>query len=683
MAPKLRLIRAAWVLLFLCLLLGAGGPAVWAGGDSGTQLVLVLDLAKASRNDQALGILSQAAGLLVHLLKDQDYLGLVASCEPESVILPINRLTPEHRVQALGRLARLAGGPQPKPLSEVLPHALGVFQPGGPEPRVMFILSDGAREIDPQKKTSHLEGIRQVAAQARTAGVTINSLALSPRGISDELKTLTAVSGGRFWEGKTASDLTGAILNFYQRLAPSQEVPTQGTDFRLDQWVRQAVVVAARSVPGQGVMLVSPAGSRITPRTSAKTIQWVVGQAYDLITISRPQPGIWGLAGARAADSRVFVDTDLTLTTAGTPREVAADEALAVTAALVSDHETPAGGQALTGTELRADLQVSPHDPLTTTLTALESGVNPALPPGARVGRFSPLHQQGEATLRVLALGKTFQRLVSQPISITPPWYRPALSATEAPKNPAISFQPDPALRPERVGGTVTLQSAQGALSGVLITPAPGSEIILTRPPGCLDSCSADLRLTGTAPGGRPLLVASGPFPKISLKVPEKPAALTPEPAAAEKVQASPSRKAKRRWLWLALVGIGIAVLLAAALWFWQEGPESEAAEGEEEPGGKSILRLQAQLEALSKEKAQLQATLEEKNSHAANLLAEKADLQADLDRISAKTKGNVQSIEELEKKLDEAEREAQGVQQEYMALYARSQQEKEAIKKN
>ena len=63
--------------------------------------------------------------------------------------------------------------------------------------------------------------------------------------------------------------------------------------------------------------------------------------------------------------------------------------------------------------------------------------------------------------------------------------------------------------------------------------------------------------------------------------------------------------------------------------------------------------------------------------------MAEKTDLQAELERISSKTKGNVQSIEELEKKLEQAEQEAKGVQEEYMALYARNQQEKEAIKKN
>ena len=78
--------------------------------------------------------------------------GLVAAGEPESVILPLGSLTQELRVQALARLARLTEGPSQKPPLEFLPQALGVFQPEGPGRRVMFILSDGVREIDPQKK---------------------------------------------------------------------------------------------------------------------------------------------------------------------------------------------------------------------------------------------------------------------------------------------------------------------------------------------------------------------------------------------------------------------------------------------------------------------------------------------------------------------------------------------------
>jgi hypothetical protein len=53
------------------------------------------------------------------------------------------------------------------------------------------------------------------------------------------------------------------------------------------------------------------------------------------------------------------------------------------------------------------------------------------------------------------------------------------------------------------------------------------------------------------------------------------------------------------------------------------------------------------------------------------------------LERAKSRSQGSSKNLEELEKRLEEAEKEAKGFQQEYMALYARSQEEKNTIKKN
>src|SRR3974390_728851 len=106
MVPKKHFIKAAWALLWLCILVGVGGAVPCAGEDPGMQLVLFLDAANGPGNAPAKGILSQAANLLVHLLQEEDYLGLVAAGEPESGILPPGRLTHELRVQARAGVAR-------------------------------------------------------------------------------------------------------------------------------------------------------------------------------------------------------------------------------------------------------------------------------------------------------------------------------------------------------------------------------------------------------------------------------------------------------------------------------------------------------------------------------------------------------------------------------------------------
>jgi len=241
-----------------------------------------------------------------------------------------------------------------------------------------------------------------------------------------------------------------------------------------------------------------------------------------------------------------------------------------------------------------------------------------------------------------------------------------------------------------QVEGTVAVQSTQGGWGGVFINPAPGAAIIL-RSPGCQDLCLADLHPAGTAPGGRPLDIASQPLHLQTFQaVSEAPAKSPLSPGPGKKIPGQKTsyltQKFNRPWVWLALSAVGVVFVLVSAFLLLRLRYEADDFEGEEDPGGssgKSILRLKAQVETLAQEKAELEAALKEKTREIHRLLGKKAELEAALERIQKKSRENLQALGEMEKKLEIAEQEVQGVRQEYMALYARNQQGKETLKKN
>ncbi len=683
MAQTRLILKTVSVLLCLCLLAGQAGAGVCAKKNPGIQVVLVLDLVSNQPASQPPEPLPQAAHLLVHLLQDQDYLGITSTGEPQRVALPVGELSPEQRSKALSTLAGLVPRTQPLPSAEVVGQVLTMFKADGPQKRLVFILSDQTGDTAHQQQSPNLEGVEKVAAQARDAGVAVYAASLGSKTAAAELPTLARATGGRVWEEKTVFDLQRAILNFYQRVKQPQEVPLTGHEFRLDPWVRQAVVAAARSDPGQGVMLTNPRGERLTLETASKTVRWLPSQGYDLVNISQPRPGVWSLAGARPEDSRVFLATDVILDNAEAPPEVGADEAFLVTAAL----SAPKGisGEA----QFRAEFQVNNAPPMSIGMHVPEPGQGLSLPPGLRLGRVPPLHQEGEGTLKIFAQGRAFQRLLRLPITVAPPWYRPVAAKTEAGGEPLIRFQPELSRVPEGMGGTAAWQSAQGSLAGVFINPAPGSEIVMARPTGVHNLSLADLHLKGSAPGGRPLEIASGPCRFMSAQnVPDEPTGAT-QPAALEKKPqdgepTSLPHRPKRRWFWLAVCGFGIAVLLGCGFILIRErlaGEYEDDDSGEGAPS-KNVLRLRAQVEALTKEKVQLQTALEEKTLQFNQLMAEKGTLESEMGRFREKFQGSNKNLEELEKKLEDAEREAKGVQEEYMALYARNQKEKEGFQK-
>ena len=71
------------------------------------------------------------------------------------------------------------------------------------------------------------------------------------------------------------------------------------------------------------------------------------------------------------------------------------------------------------------------------------------------------MYREGEAALTVLALGKTFQRAVTRPITITQPWYRVSRPPWAGGKVTVTVFQPDPVQRPENLAGCLTLESSR------------------------------------------------------------------------------------------------------------------------------------------------------------------------------------------------------------------------------
>jgi hypothetical protein len=337
---------------------------------------------------------------------------------------------------------------------------------------------------------------------------------------------------------------------------------------------------------------------------------------------------------------------------------VAQDETLRVVAALSGNQEVLKGLDIGSDTLFFRRTGHAGHWPVTAKLRPRMSGVAPGGLPEAWVGRFAPPHGQGEGMLRILALGKSFQRLIAIPLAVTGPWYQGTMVPAGGQGEPALRFRPAPNRRLEGLRGSLTVKSAQGGLAGVLIKPAPGGRDPAdpaTRLPGGLPGGPAPERdRTRRASGGdrfRPP-TPGGP-PGAAGKNLEPASPQTPN-GKAQKSPQTPAPTPKRRWFWLALSGLGIAVFLGAAVLLFrlrsEGGDAGEKIQGE--GSGKNVLTLKAQVEILTKEKAQLLEALNDKKNQMASLAAEKADLQGALDRIKEKTQNSVKSIEDLEKNL-------------------------------
>jgi len=353
-------------------------------------------------------LVSQAAGLLVQLLSERHHLGLVVPGDRGPVLHPAARLSPEYRSKTLKEVARLRPAPGQVPLPDLLRQALGAFDPKEPTARALLLITDGARVSSLEKPTAPTPASgRQPAIidQAQKAGVAVFAAVLGQAPQPDFIKNLTAATGGRFWDLKDPADLHVACLRLYECLELPQQVPISSARVLLDPWVKEAVLVATRSAPGKGVVLSDSRGARITSRSRAKTIQWTACEAFDLIILSQPRPGIWRLAQAREEASRVFLDTDLKLLAPKAPREVGEDEALQIAAMLQLDQKTPVGSDLLKDANLTAELTVGGLPPRKADLKPPGTEVPSLWPPGGLGRGISPLTTLRRGDLTIFSPG--------------------------------------------------------------------------------------------------------------------------------------------------------------------------------------------------------------------------------------------------------------------------------------
>lgn len=151
---------------------------------------------------------------------------------------------------------------------------------------------------------------------------------------------------------------------------------------------------------------------------------------------------------------------------------------------------------------------------------------------------------------------------------------------------------------------------------------------------------------------------------------------------------AGPPADTRRKWLWAALLALAALGIIGASIYLFRPralrfliSRSSEDTVDEALPPEQLNLLLKAQVETLQKEKGKLQSNLGEAKRQVEKLSAAKEELEAKLGKPSKEYQEKTRVIKELEQKLEEAEKEAKSVQEEYMALYARSQREKQSMK--
>lgn len=702
------------------------------------QLLMALDTSGSMKTTDPLRLLPKSAHIMVELLDAKDSLGVLTFEDVTLKRLPCAPLSPPQRRKGFRELNRLQPRGLYTDLYQVLAAGLKCFEPPGQAKRALLLISDGQMDVDPDKGDSKafVERVYQEIIPAyKKGGIPIYTVAFTADSDQTLLKALAEQTGGRFLLIPSAKDIHQAFTSFYEDLKGPQVAPLVGNHFVIDPQVQEAILVATRSQQGKPVALETPKGRKLG--RASKGVRWFSAPTFDMVTLSKPEPGKWTVSGHKEGEGKIILMTDLKLESPYPLRKVGADEALLAGAVLKNKGQPVTTAEVLKQTTFTAELQKEGGQPVTLSMGPPPAGQKDHWPPGARVAQFPPFDSPGVWNLKIRALGKTFQRERNLTLKVSRPWYKARL--LNRGRSVQVEFLPRPGRKAAQLAGWISLSSPDRGVTGKFVAPKSGKSFRFALPPDLSGFYRVSLEFKGVTASGRPLVLRPPPLqlnltpggpasligPKSAAAAPEeepKKAVLPPEKgtkdtasapikelkdpvlipekeAKAEAAVLSPEAAAaaakRRKWLWIAglalaalVILVGTAVYLfrpqALRLIILRTFKRNAAADidTEDMDPEKLNLLLKAQVESLHKEKNKLLADMGELREQMEKLISDKEELEARLGQPSKEYQQKSKVIRELEQRLEEAEKEAKSVQEEYMALYARSQKEKQNIKK-
>jgi uncharacterized protein (TIGR03503 family) len=196
-----------------------------------------------------------------------------------------------------------------------LRFAIRDWNPGKTAKSILILLTDGRVDVDGDEsadRASRQRILQEVLPTLKAKGIRVYTIALSPSADASLLQRLSNSTGAWYAEAGTAADLQRAFLKIFEQFSSAPQVPLEDNAFRIDRSVSEFTALIFKRNNGS-VTLISPKGERFELESARKGMRWFSDVGFELITVEKPQAGVWKVLGPVDPGNRVMVLSDLKL----------------------------------------------------------------------------------------------------------------------------------------------------------------------------------------------------------------------------------------------------------------------------------------------------------------------------------------------------------------------------------
>lgn len=287
---------------------------------------LVIDVSGSMKGNDPNNLRQPAVELLVQLLPEKSRAGVWTFGKWINMLVPHKPVTAAWREAAQKTSANINSIGLYTNIGEALEKAAyDIKAPNSDYQTSIILLTDGMVDIDKSPEVNKREWRRivdEVLPKLRDAGITIHTIALSDNADNNLLNKLSLSTNGMAEVAHTADDLMRIFLKTFDAAVPSEQVPLANNQFVIDSSVEEFTSLIFRSNPQQQTELIGPDQAVYRAGTESTDVKWHRADKYDLITVSQPLEGEWGIKADMAPESRVTVVSNLNLRVAPLPVNV-------------------------------------------------------------------------------------------------------------------------------------------------------------------------------------------------------------------------------------------------------------------------------------------------------------------------------------------------------------------------
>jgi uncharacterized protein (TIGR03503 family) len=333
--------------LFLCLATLLTTPLVTqaAAGSANPDydVRVLIDVSGSMKENDPNNLRIPALRLLVGLLPPDTKAGVSTFGTTVSSIVPAQAVNQQWKEQALAHVEQVHSRSLFTDIEAALNQALDDWQkPDADSQRSLILLTDGFVDVSKNPLLSSASRSRILNEQLlrlKQLGITVHTIALSANADQALLRQLATATNGWYEEADTSEKLERIFLRMLEKSTKPNTLPITDNMVKIDKSINEITLLIFRNDDSSETRINPPSRSGFIFDKHPRNVKWHREDHYDLVTIDKPNAGVWYIEADMDPDNRVMVVTDLKLAATRLPNNLIANERYPFSVELLQDNK--------------------------------------------------------------------------------------------------------------------------------------------------------------------------------------------------------------------------------------------------------------------------------------------------------------------------------------------------------